>query len=110
MHHDDRNVAIAILRNLVLHVHLVNGDIAAAESTAAPGRRVGGRRGRLRQGFGLPADEEAPLFLEDERLGLFLCHRGANQENREYPETNFHASESYQKSVTEISFREAWCR
>ena len=35
VHHHHRQMAIAVRRNLVLHVHLVDGDVAAAEPAAS---------------------------------------------------------------------------
>src|SRR5213075_1370902 len=82
VHHHDRDVLIALHRNLILHVHLVDGDLAAR------GRRVRAEGG-LRDGFGLAADEEAALLLNRERPGLFRLRQrrhyqecGEEQEER----------------------------
>src|ERR1700733_16256469 len=51
VHHDDRNVCRTAGRRLVLHVHLVDGDVAASDES-----------------LGLSADEETTLFLHHQRL------------------------------------------
>ncbi len=94
MHHNHRHMAVAIFRDLILHVHLVDRDLAAAESTAASGRRISRRRWRSRQRFGFPADKETSLFLQNERLRLPLprgaCGEYDRQYYRQYPATSFH--------------------
>jgi hypothetical protein len=51
MNHHNRQMVADTLRNLILHVHLINRDVAV-------------RAGR----FGLTADEEAALLAEDKRF------------------------------------------
>ena len=62
MDHDDRYVLIAFGRNLVLDVHLVDGDVAACRLSVRA-------EARLRDRLVLAADEEAALALDDERAG-----------------------------------------
>jgi hypothetical protein len=65
MHHYHGNVLGAVHGDLKLHVHLVDGDVAGAETTAAPGR----------QGLGIAAHEKTALagdgqgFLRPYRRG-----------------------------------------
>ncbi len=68
MNHHYRQMPVAVRGNLVLHVHLVDGDIAAAEWRVAS-RRSG-------HGLYFSADEKAALTLDDQRLRL---HRSAHQ-------------------------------
>ena len=60
VNHDDGHVPIAAHRDLILHVHLVDHDLAAAE-------RGAGRRRRLRQLLLLAADEETALARDRQR-------------------------------------------
>ena len=61
VNHDDGHVPVTALRNLILHVHLVDHDLAAAE------RGSGRARGRLRQLLLLAADEETALARDRQR-------------------------------------------
>ena len=78
MHHHDRHVLIAFHRDLILHVHLVDGDLAA-------GRRRIRAEPRLRNRLVLAAHEKASLFLDRERTWLILrlpgCRCGDECEN-----------------------------
>ena len=74
MHHDDRRPADGF-RNAVLHVHLVDGDLARR-------RRAGCRRiGKIR-GDDLAADEEAALVLQFERPAERPRQCGRHQHQR----------------------------
>jgi len=75
VHHHHGDVLVALHRDLVLHVHLVDGDLAGE-----------GRRVRAEAGLGnrlvLAADEEAALLPDRERSRLLrLRERGRHHES-----------------------------
>src|SRR5579872_3352387 len=95
VHHHHRHVRIGAFGNLVLHVHLVDGDVSgvearAEESRARPCERVGENR--------VSADEEAALLLQDQRIG-HGGYRGGEKQNRQDCEDNRRAGEALKAAL-----------
>ena len=76
VHHHDRYVTVAIGRNLILHVHLVDGDLATSRRASPSTLRRCGQR------LLLASHEEAPLLRDHEGLLQILSARRLSRARR----------------------------
>ena len=74
--HDDRDVRVSTFGNLVLHVHLIDGDVPVVRSRAQESGRISGERVRI---DGPAANEETALLLDKQRVSRRHARRGQSE-------------------------------